>query len=161
VRDAVAAPAPWRSGRLVDSEGDALTVVALDGDGADTATVVLTCARAGAVDELARTIGVAHARGGWQVHWSVKGRVLALPVADRCEAGAVVAIDGHTVIVESKREFELLAEDSTWTCRLFEATDHEAIDAAKADAEVRAAARPDRSTLFPKLRTTLLPEHGS
>jgi hypothetical protein len=161
VRDALAAPAPWRTGRLVDGEGDSLTVVALDEGDVDGETVVLTCGRAGPVEELARVSGVVHPRGGWHVQWNVGGRVLAVPVAERCDPGAVVAIDGRAVIVEAKREFELLAEDSAWTCRLFDATDEAAIEASRTDAEERAALRPDRSTLYPKLRTSLLPEHGT
>ena len=87
---------------------------------------------------------------------TVLGRVLAVPLAARCEGdGTDVVIDGSVVIVEERREFELLAEDASWSCRLFHATDAAAIeDERAAGGPVTSGARPDRSTLFPKLRTT-------
>jgi hypothetical protein len=162
VRDAVAAPEGWRPGRLtgvdVDGETGTATIVALDEDGGDGAEVMLTCGRA---DELATAArrGIAHPGGGHRVLWSVGGRVLALPAARDCDGdGSDIVIDTRAVIVEDKRRYTLLAEDSTWSCLLFGAVDQVALDAAKTDAEERAAGREDRSTLFPKLRTTLLPE---
>jgi hypothetical protein len=157
VRDAVASPDGWRPGRLTGVEGDTATVVALDERGDDGAEVALTCSRAEAL-AAAEPRGIAHPHGGRRVLWTVRGHVLAVPMARDCEGdGTGIVIDTSAVIDEEKRQFILLAEDSTWRCLLFDATDRVALDAAATDAETRAAARPDRSTLFPKLRTTLLP----
>jgi hypothetical protein len=161
VRDAVAGPEGWRAGRLTGVEGDGAIVVTLDERGDDGAVATLTCGRAEALAG-ASAGGIAHPRGGHRVLWTVPGRVLAVPTAKRCEGdGTGIVIDHRAIIVEAKREFELLAEDSSWSCRLFEAVDSAALAAAEDEAETKAAARADRSTLFPKLRTSLLPDRGT
>src|SRR2546423_1423790 len=121
VRDAVGSPDGWRPGRLTGVEDDCAIVVALDELGGDGAEVALTCGRAESLTE-ALPRGIAHPRGGHRVLWTVAGRVLALPVAADCDGdGTGIVIDARAVIVEERRRFTLLAEDSSWSCLLFEA----------------------------------------
>jgi hypothetical protein len=155
VRDAVSAPYRWSTGRLTGLDGNVATVV-VDGD--EPRLLSFTCRRAEVLGETLG-FGISHPWGGRRVLCTVLGRVLAVPLASRCEGdGTNIAIDERVVIVEERREFELLAEDASWSCRLFHATDAAAIEVERGVRPGDGSERPDRSTLFPRLRTTLLPE---
>jgi hypothetical protein len=155
VRDAVGAPDRWSTGRLTGLDGNVATVV-VDGD--DPRLLSFTCRPAEALGETLGA-GIAHPWGGRRVLCTVLGRILAVPLAARCAGdGTGIAIDGRVVIVEERRQFELLAEDASWSCRLFHATDAAAIEHERGRRSGKGRSRPDRSTLFPKVRTSLLPE---
>jgi hypothetical protein len=153
IRDAMQTPAFWQRGRLLCFDGD----VALVQDDAGR-TARLTCSRPYALlGHLAE--GITDERGGVSVLWTVPGRMLAVPMAARCTVPVDrITISPGAVINEHNREFELLAGDASWVARIFAAEDR--VELAKlAVRHVEPDPKPDRSKLFPKLRSRLLPEH--
>jgi hypothetical protein len=116
VRDALADVDGWQRVCITSAEGKQVGVVAADGD-----RVPLICARLERFPELLRDT-LPHEMGGLLAFWSRHGRMIAIPEASSCTSGiARVVITASVVIIEEGRNFELVASDSTWRMRLFDA----------------------------------------
>jgi len=115
VRDALAAVDGWQRVCVSTAHGKELAV-----DTVDAERFSLVCAR---LDKFPALLGdmLPHEAGGLLAFWSRADRMIAIPEASSCLAGAHVEITPSVVIIEEGRNFELVAGDSSWRMRVFDA----------------------------------------
>jgi hypothetical protein len=118
VRDALVDVDAWQRVRLEHVEGKRVVVVA---PGAEP--TMLSCARLERFPDLMGDT-LLHEGGGTLAFWNLPRHMIAIPEASNCLVdGTRVAVTTNIVIVEEGRNFELVASDSSWRMRLFDARD--------------------------------------
>lgn len=115
VRDALADLQGWERVCVTGARGEAVDIQTID-----RSALTLTCARLTRFPDLLDD-SLPHEAGGRLAFWNRRERVLAIPEASACTSGARAVISSSAVIIEDGRDFELVAGDSTWRMRLFDA----------------------------------------
>ena len=118
VRDALVDVDAWQRVRIAGAKGK---VVDVDVDGPDGEHATLICNRLERFPALLDDT-LPHEGGGTLAFWNRPRRMIAIPEASSCVAsGTRVAFTASVVIIEDGRNFELVASDSSWRMRLFDA----------------------------------------
>ena len=116
VRDAVVDVDAWKRVRIAGANGKLVDVDAPEGE-----RTALICARLERFPALMDDT-LPHEGGGTLAFWNRPRRMIAIPEASSCAAGGTrVAFTASVVIIEDGRNFELVASDSSWRMRLFDA----------------------------------------
>ena len=118
VRDALVDVDAWRRVRIADADGKLLQV---DVDGPVGERMALICNRLERFPALMDDT-LPHEGGGMLAFWNRPRRIIAIPEASSClTSGTRVAFTASVVIIDEGRNFELVASDSSWRMRLFDA----------------------------------------